>query len=221
MAWSDILGGIGSAIGGLFGSGASDASTALVSEPGFDWGSVGSGFADLGKGLLGAAIPAAARIGTGVALGKLFPGDPAKTRLTDVRNPAQLAAGQMAHGRALNLMANPTGFGLPGDPNDPNTPAGKRRYDIIQGSRAADAARGQFRTGGSAARETAALNAAVGNEYDKIWQGSMGTMSAGPGMAVQQIPAQPSPWGAIAEQALSPAISRGISALLTDWGLKA
>lgn len=208
-----------SSIGNLFSSGPEQLSGPAAG--GFDWGSLGTGLAGIGKDLAGAAIPAVAGAAAGAGLNALFPGKPESVKLVDTRQGVTQAGANMALDRARTVQANPESFGLPGDPNDPNSPAGKKRYDIVQGSRNADAARGMFSTGGSAARETNALNTAVGNEYNKIWQDSMGTLSAQPTMGGYRQAAQENPWGQLLAGAVSPAVSKGMSALLANWGMGA
>lgn len=197
---------------------------------GWDWQ---GGFADIGKGLANAAIPGLAGVGMGALINQLMPGQKAKSRLVDARTPEAiqgnqtgLASAGMAQQRALGLQANPTSFGLPGDPMDPSTAAGKKRYDIVNSSRAADAARGMFSTGGSAARETNALNEAVGNEYNKIWDSSMNQMQGGAQvggqngqMLMQSAPGQPNPWAGLVAGTLAPSTSQTMSELLKRWGM--
>lgn len=211
--------GFGSLFSNLFSSGPEQLSG--PGAGGFDWGSLGSGLADLGKGVAGAAIPAAAGAGAGMLINKLMPGTPDKLNLVDTRQGVTQAGANMALDRARNIQANPESFGLPGDPNDPNTAAGKKKYDIVQGSRNADAARGMFSTGGSAARETNAVNTAVGNEYNKIWGDSMNTLSAQPAMSGYVKGAEENPWGKLLGSAVNPAVSKGMSALLANWGMSA
>lgn len=192
---------------------------------GFDWGGllgkIGGGFADIGKGALSAGLPALAGAGVGAGINALLPGKSAQVNLVDPRQGVTQAGGQMALERAQNIMRNPTSFGLPGDPSDPSTPAGKKRYDITQGVRSADAARGAFMTGGSAARETSALNRAVGDEYSRIFESSMGTLAGQQPMAGYVSPAQENPWAKILGGAVSPAVSKGLSSLLANWGMSA
>jgi hypothetical protein len=150
-----------------------------------------------------------------------MPGKDPSVKLVDTRQGVTQTGANMALDRAKNIQANPESFGLPGDPNDPNSPAGKKRYDIVQGSRNADAARGMFSTGGSAARESNALNTAVGNEYNKVWGDSMSTLSSQPAMQGYIAPGQENPWGKLLAGAVSPAVSKGMSALLSNWGMSA
>ena len=206
-----------------FGGFGSDAGSALVSEPssGFDWGSLGSGFAGIGKDIAKSTLPALAGAGASMAINKLMPGKEAKPVLVDTRQGVTRAGGDMALDRAKNIQQNPTSFGLPGDPNDPSTPAGKKKYDIVQNARSADAARGSFTTGGSGARETNAVNTAVGNEYNKVWGDSMNTLSGQPAMEGYMSKAEENPWGQIIGAAVSPAVSKGLSSLLAQWGMSA
>lgn len=209
--------GFGELFSNLFSSGPEQLSGPASS--GVDWGSLGGGLAGVGKDIAGAAIPAAAGIGTGMLINKLMPGTPAKANLVDTRQGVTQTGANMALDRARNIQANPESFGLPGDPNDPNSPAGKKRYDIVQGSRNADAARGMFSTGGSAARETNALNTAVGNEYNKVWGDSMSTLASQPAMSGYLSQAEENPWAKLLGGAVSPAVSKGMSSLLANWGM--
>ena len=213
MGWLD---GLGSAFSNLFSSGAGSSGSALVSEPGMDWG---SGFMDLGKNVAKEAIPGLVSTGIGLGANALFPGKQQSANLVDTRQGVTQQGAQMALGRAQNIQANPASFGLPGDPYDVNTPAGKRRYDITKTSRSADAARGGLNTGGSAVRENNALNTAVGNEYNKVWGDSMGTLAGQQGMSGYMSPAEENPWAKLVGGAVSPAVSKGLSALLADWGM--
>jgi hypothetical protein len=187
------------------------------------------GFGKLGQDLLTRTLPSVLGAAAGYGFGSLMPG---KTSLVDQRNPQQqqgqqmgLQAGQMNLDRMNNLTANPLSFGLPGDPNDPNTPAGKKRYDIIQSSRGADAARGMFSTGGSAQRETNALNNAVGNEYNNIFQHSTQgatqggqVATSGPGMHYVE---KSNPWAQLFGGIASPAVSGLTQGILRNFGLTA
>lgn len=190
----------------------------LVSEPGFDWGGLAGGFADIGKQALGATLPAAGGAAVGFGLNKLFPGTPKQAKLVDARQQITREGAGMAMDRARNIQQRPESFGLPGDPMDPNSPAGKKRYDIIQNRRSADAAR-SFNTGGSAARETADLNTQIGNEYNKVWDSSMQTLAGQNDMKGYMTDAQENPWGKVVAGALSPAVSKGLSAMLANWGM--
>jgi hypothetical protein len=205
---------------GLFSGASSGAGSALVSEPGFDWGSLGSGLLDFGKSAAVSAAPTLAGAAAGYGLNQLFPGTPAGAKLVDTRQGVTQQGANMALDRARNIQQNPTSFGLPGDVNDPNSPAGKKKYDIIQGSRSADAAR-SFNTGGSAQRETNALNTAVGNEYNKVWGDSMNTLQGQTPMAGYRTDAQPNPWGQMLAGAVDPMVSKGLKDLLSAWGMSA
>lgn len=177
---------------------------------GNSWG----GFGKLGMDLLGSVGPGLLGSAAGYGFGALMPG---KTTLTDTRNPQQRGAAAMNMDRLSALQANPTSFGLPGDPNDPNSPAGKKRYDITQASRNADAARGMFTTGGSAQRETNAMNTAVGNEYNNIWNQSSQQASAGPGMNMQT---QENPWAKLFSGMIGPAVSGTAAGVLRNFGIQ-
>ena len=221
---SDLVSGISDWFGGgggqTVGESLTGASSNLVSEPGFDWGSIGSGFGSLAKGALSAGIPAVGSGLAGLAIKQMFPGQPAGHRLVDMRQDVTRTGANMALERAQNIQRNPNSFGLPGDPMDVNTPAGQRRYSIIKSVRDADAAR-SFNTGGSAQRESTALNKAVGDEYNAVMNSSMGTLQGQPQMAGYQTPAQEDPWGKMLAGAVSPAVSKGLSRLLADWGMSA
>lgn len=229
MGWLDsIISGAGSLFGGdsgvSGGIGTSDilrdtASSAADYVPttqssGFDWNSLGGGFGKLGLDLLGGVAPTLAGAAAGYGFGSLM--GPGKTSLVDTRTPEQKGSAGMNFARMSSLQANPTGFGLPGDPLDPNTPAGKKRYDIINTARAADAARGAFTTGGSAQRETNALNTAVGNEYNTIWDQSSKNAAAGSAMKYVE---KNNPWAMILGGAVAPAVKNTTAALLKSWGL--
>ena len=175
----------------------------------WDWGgALKSGF----EGLMG-AIPSMAGAAAGYGFNSLFPG---KTSLVDQRNPEQKAAQGMNLGRMQALQANQLSFGLPGDPNDPNTAAGKKKYDIVQNSRNADAGRGMFTTGGSAQRETNALNNAVGNEYNNIFNQSSQIAAGGNGMKYVE---KPNPWAQLFSGLASPAVKGVTSGIMRNFGL--
>lgn len=196
-----------------------------------DWGGIGSEIAQ-------AAIPGLASLGTGFLASKIFPDTPGKQQLVDVRTPEQTASqqaqlqGQQGQlqtqqqglARMTSLQQNPMSFGLPGDPYDPNTPAGRRRYDITKGVRSADAARGALTTGGSAARETTALNRAIGDSYNQIWGqaaqvGGMGIGGiGGPSLQYAQIPGAQNPWGKLVASAATPVAAKSIEQLLAELG---
>lgn len=154
-----------------------------------------------------------------MAASALFPGTPAKTTITDTRQPQTIAGSDLGLARLNALNANPMSFGLPGDPYDINTPAGKKRYDIIKQVRSADAARGMLNTGGSGVRETDALNRAIGEAYNTVWKDASGVLAAQPPQQLQQIPAQPNPWAKLLAGALGPAASKTTDYLLGKWGV--
>lgn len=184
------------------------AAPATSGTDGWSWG----GFGKLGMDLLGSTLPNMLGAAAGYGFNALFPG---KTSLVDTRTPEQRSVSGMNVSRLQALQQNPGGFGLPGDPNDPSTPAGKKRYDIIQGSRSADAARGMFTTGGSAQRETNALNTAIGNEFNTIWnQASQQGAAGGPMRYVEKA----NPWAQLATGVAQPAVQGLTRAILKNFG---
>jgi hypothetical protein len=184
-----------------------------------DWGGIGGGIAQ-------AAIPGLAQLGTGYLASQIFPDTPGKQQLVDPRTTeqiggqqGQLQAQQQGLARMTSLQQNPMSFGLPGDPYDVNTPAGRKRQDIIKGQRSADAARGALNTGGSAARETSALNRAIGDSYNQIWGQSAdvaGRGVGGPGLQYTTTPGQQNPWGKLVASAAAPVAARSIEELLAE-----
>lgn len=182
-------------------------------QPADSGGGMWGGFGKLGLDLLGSSLPSLLGGAAGYGFNALFPG---KTQLIDQRNPEQRGAAGMNFSRMSALQQNPNSFGLPGDPEDPNSPAGRKKYGIVQSSRSADAARGAFTTGGAAQRETNALNDAVGREYNTIWNQSSQNAMAGPGMTMQQ---KENPWAKILGGVVSPAISGITGSILRNFGL--
>lgn len=196
-----------------------------------DWGGLGGGLAQ-------AAIPGLASLGTGYLASKIFPDTPGKQQLIDPRTTEQIAgqqgqlqgqqgqlqAQQSGLARMTSLQQNPLSFGLPGDPYDPSTPAGQRRYDITKSQRSADAARGALTTGGSAVRETSALNRAIGDSYNQIWGQAAGVAGqgvggvGGPSLQYAQVPGVQNPWGKLVASAATPVASRSIEELLAELG---
>lgn len=186
-----------------------------------DWGGMGGG-------LMSAAIPGLASLGTGYLASKIFPDTPGKQQLIDPRTTEQQGSQQnqlQAQGMGLARMSaleqNPMSFGLPGDPYDVNTPAGKRRYDITKSTRSADAARGGLNTGGSAVRETTALNRAIGDSYNQIWQGAAGVAGSGvggPSLQYTTTPGVQNPWGKLVASAATPVAAKSIEQLLSELG---
>jgi hypothetical protein len=178
----------------------------------FDWGKLGASF-------LSGMAPTLASTGFGALMNQLMPGQPGKNRLVGTRTPQQQGAQQMGFDRLSSLQNNPSNFGLPGDASDINTPAGRRRWDIVNQSRSADAGRGMFSTGGSAQRETDALNRAQGADYNSAWNSAAQASLGGPGMSIQSTPAQPNPWAGLIAGGAAPGIQSGVSNLLKMWGL--
>lgn len=183
---------------------------------GFDWA---NGFASLGKGLLKDFLPGAASTAAGGLINKFMPGRGQTNQLQDTRNPEQQQAAQFGMNRVNSLTANPSGFGLPGDPSDINTPAGRKTWDIRNSSRSADAARGMSNTGGSAQRETDALNRAIGGEFNTSMNSGLQAAGSGYPMHVNQTPAQDNPWAKLLGSALDPAIRNSMTSMLQKWGL--
>lgn len=186
-------------------------------------GGFGGMIGDIGKSFLGAVAPKLASLGTGFLASKLFPGTPAKTQIVDTRQGQQIAGANAALQRLQSIQSNPLSFGLPGDPYDVNTPAGRKRQDIISQSRNADAARGALNTGGSAIREQDALNRAIGGEYNNIWSSSQGVLAQQPQQHLIQKPAQENPWAKLLTGAIAPGAAAGADvgtqALLRKWGI--
>ena len=174
------------------------------------------------QGFLGGVIPAAGAAATGMLIDRMFPGTPGAARAVDMRQPEMQRGAVMAEDRLKNLQARPTSFGLPGDPEVVNTPAGQRMYQIRKNVRSADAARGALNTGGSALRETEAVNRAVGDEYNQITnQGFQNLGSMSPQLQFQQEPARENPFARILTSALAPGIAGGLksgtSAAMKKW----
>lgn len=193
-----------------------DIPTPTMQEEPFDWS---AGLTAMGKELLRTSVPSLISGGVGMGLNALMGGQPQKSRLVDTRTPEQQQASQFGLSRLSSLSQNPSGFGLPGDPNDINTPAGRRTWDIRGGVRSADAARGMFSTGGSAQRETDALNRATADSYNQNYNMAIQGAGGGYPMTLQTSPAQENPWAKLLGGAVSPAIQGGIGKLLQQWGL--
>ena len=172
------------------------------------------------QGFLGSLVPAAGAAATGLLIDRMFPGTPGKARAVDMRQPEMQRGAGMAESRLANLQRNPNSFGLPGDPEDPNTPAGRRLYQIRKNARSASAAAGGLETGGHAQRESDAVNAAIGNEYNQIQnQGFQNLGQMTPQLQFQQEAPQTSPWSKILTSALAPGIKSGLQSA-TDAAMK-
>lgn len=178
-------------------------------------------YMDALKGFAGSLIPAAGQAATGMLIDRMFPGS--KPRLLDTRQPEQQQAGAMGLSTLSNLQKNPNSFGLPGDPNDVNTPAGKRLYEIKKGVRDADAARGSLNTGGSAQRETDAVNKAIGDSYQAAQNSAFSNLNASsPALHVQSRfdnQGTENPWSKILTNALAPGVGAGLKGA-TDTAMK-
>ena len=225
FSWlSDLFGGGGGGggitdPGGLteFGGGSIDAG----SGGGGLWDSFASGLGKIDWGGLGgqlgkAAIPGLAALGTGAIASQVFPDTPGKQQLVDTRTNQQIGAQGQGLSRMTALQNNPASFGLPGDPNDVNTPAGRKKYDLTKTFRSGEAARGMLNTGGSAQRENAALNQAIGDSYNNIWSGAANVAQAGPGLTYATIPGQQNPWGKLVASAATPVASTSIEQLIAE-----
>jgi len=179
---------------------------------------------DAAKGFAGQVGPAAGQAATGMLINKMFPGNPTKARLLDLRQPEMQQGATQASQSLSNLQRNPNSFGLPGDPNDVNTPAGQRMYQLRKNSRSASAAAGQLETGGGAQRETDAVNRAIADSYNTTQkEGFANLASMTPQLQPQsrwnQIGGETNPWAGILTQALAPGVGGGIKAALGDWGV--
>ena len=164
-----------------------------------------------GKGFLGSLVPAAGAAATGMLINKMFPGTQGKARALDLRQPEMQRGSQMALSRLQNLERNPNSFGLPGDPDDPNTPAGQRLIQLRRNQRAASAARGGLETGGHEVREREAVNDAIINSYNQVQnQGFQNLGAMSPQLQLDKEPGRPSPWGTILTRALAPAVKTGL-----------
>jgi hypothetical protein len=203
------------------------------------WDNFSAGLGKIDWGGLGqAAIPGLASLGTGYLASKLFPDTPGKQQLIDPRTTEQQTSQQnqlqgqqnqlqtqgMGLARMSALEQNPMSFGLPGDPYDVNTPAGKRRYDITKSQRSADAARGALDTGGSAVRETTALNRAIGDSYNQVWGQAAGIAGqgvggiGGPSLQYETTPGVQNPWGKLVASAATPVAAKTIEELMAELG---
>mgnify|MGYP001594934991 CR=1 FL=1 len=168
------------------------------------WGQAGGAFAR-------SLIPAVGQAGTAMLLSRMFPGSPGVGRALDLRTQDMQTGSGMAMRRLQNLEANPNSFGLPGDPNDPNTPAGKRLYQIRANQRSASAASGRLETGGHEVREQDAVNQAIANEFNQNYNSGFGNLAAmNPPSQFNYRPPQENPWAKILTTALAPAVGKGI-----------
>ena len=158
---------------------------------------------DIGK----AALPELIKAGVGAGVGALLPGQPARAQLLDTRQPEARTGSSMALARLQALQNNPMSFGLPGDPNDPSTPAGKRLYGLRSSRRSADAGRGMLETGGSATREMNDINSAIAGEYNSAMNSGFGNLAAlSPPMVTREVPKQDNPWAKLIMAAVGPGI---------------
>lgn len=175
----------------------------------WDWGSIAKGGF---QGLMG-AVPGMLGAAAGYGFNSLMPG---KTTLTDTRNPQQKQLAQSGMSSLSALQANPNSFGLPGDPEDVNSQAGRKLYGIRQQARGADAARGMFTTGGSAQRENNAVTDASSAAFNQLNQTYGQQAAQGPGMTLQS---KPNPWAQLFSGIASPAVSGIASGILQKFGL--
>lgn len=166
-------------------------------------------------GFAGGVIPAAGAAATGMLIDKMFPGTPGKSRAVDLRQPEMQRGAGMAEDRLKNLQANPNSMGLPGDPADPNSPAGQRLYMLRKNYRSAAAAGGRLETGGSQKGEADAVNSAIGNEYNNVMNSGFSNLSSmTPQLQFQNEPAQENPWSKILTSALAPGVKSGAKAAM-------
>ena len=179
---------------------------------GSSWG----GFSQLGKDILGGVLPGLAGMGVGALANKLMPGTPQK--LVDTRTPEQQGLARTGFSALQTLQQHPNSFGLPGDPEDPNSPAGRKLYGIRQQSRSADAARGMFTTGGSAQRETNAIQDSANNAFATLAK-TYGDQAGVGGMNLTA--AQENPWAKLLTGFGGPALSGATSNILSRYGFSA
>lgn len=166
-------------------------------------------------GFLGGVVPAAATAATGMLIDRMFPGTAGKMRAVDMRQPEMQRGAVMAENRLKNIQARPNSFGLPGDPEDPNTPAGQRLYMLRKNYRSAAAAGGSLETGGSQKGEADSINTAIGNEYNNIMNSGFSNLSAmTPQLQGQQEPGQAHPWSKILATALGSGVQKGSEAAM-------
>lgn len=164
-------------------------------------------------GFLGGLVPAAGAAATGMLIDRMFPGTPGKSRAVDLRQPEMQRGAVMAENRLKNLQMNPNSFGLPGDPEDPNTPAGQRMYMLRKNYRAAAAAGGRLETGQSQRGEADMINKAVGDEYNTVMNSGFSNLnSMSPQLQFQNEPGQENPWSKILTSALAPGVKSGAQA---------
>lgn|SRR5574341_28977 len=165
------------------------------------------------KGFLGELVPAAGAAATGLVIDRMFPGTPGKGVAMDLRQPEMQRGAGMAEERLRNLQLNPNSFGLPGDPNDINTPAGRRLYQLRKNRRAAEAAGGRLETGGAALRETEDVNTAIANEYNQALNSGFSNLAAmAPQQQFAQIPGKENPFAKILTAAVAPGVGKGLKA---------
>ena len=172
-----------------------------------------SGFGQLGKDLLGGVLPGLAGLGVGALANKVLPGQGAK--LVDTRTPEQRGLAQSGFSSLSTLQQNPNSFGLPGDPEDPNSPAGRKLYGIRQQSRAADAARGMFTTGGSIQRENNAVTDASNNAFATLAK-TYGDQAGVGGMKMTE--PQENPWAKLITGIGGPAVAGMTANILNRYG---
>ncbi len=164
-------------------------------------------------GFLGGLVPAAGAAATGMLIDKMFPGTPGKSRAVDLRQPEMQRGAVMAENRLANLQKNPNSFGLPGDPEDINTPAGQRMYMLRKNYRSAAAAGGRLETGGSQRGEADMINKAVGDEYNTAMNSGFSNLnSMTPQLQFQNEPGKENPWSRILTSALAPGVKTGAQA---------
>jgi len=147
--------------------------------------------------------------GVGYGLNALFPGQKQKDRLIDTRTNEQRTVAGTGVNSLSQLQQDPRNFGLPGNADDINTPAGRHKWDIIQNTRRALSAQGMGKGGAGeigqhAGIEADVLNRAVGQQYNQLL-GQYSNMGAqGPAMQLDKTPAKPNPWAQIGAAILGP-----------------
>jgi hypothetical protein len=181
--------------------------------PGDTGGGGWGGFKSLGMDLAKSTLPNVLGAAAGYGINALMPG---KTSLVDTRNPQQKQLAQSGMSSLSNLNNNPNSFGLPGDPEDVNSQAGRKLYGIRQQNRSADAARGMFSTGGSVQRENNAVTDASNNAFAQLQQTYGQQAGQGAGMTMKSAD---NPWAKLLAGIASPAVQGISSGIMKNFGL--
>lgn len=195
-----------------------------------------SSWANIGRTLLGSIAPPLAQAGVAALADRIAPARGAEVQSVDLRTPegtqSQRTAGQAqdaAFSRFRQLESNPMGFGLPGDINDPRSPAGLLYANLTRNARAQWQAKnlsaGQD-TGAGARFASESVARSLLDNYSRELDSSL-RVAAGSGpqsssFQGREVPERQSPWAALLTEGLAPGVGQAAgmvtNKLLADWG---